>query len=295
MWLLLAVGSAIFSGATAVIAKFGIKKVDSALAVALRSVIILAFAWMVVLVGGGWKDIDRAHGFALLFPLLSGSANAIAWLCYFKALSNGTVNQVAPIDKAGIALTFLGAHFLWGRPLGIQKIISITLILLGAALMYEKDAKSTPVDTQSSKVRFKRSWLFWAVASAALASAATLLSKTGARRLDADLSYAIRSGVMFVIAWSYVLIKKTHTNIGLQSRKSILYIGLSGLTTALAWLCYFRALADPTAEAGIVQAIDKLSILVSVTAAKFALNERLTCKAYIGLILLVAGIINLLF
>lgn len=304
MWLVFALASALLSGTTAVLAKYGIQKVDSSLAVALRSVVMLAFAWMILLLFGGWTELVRADPQALLFPLCSGATNSLAWISYFKALRIGSVSQVASIDKAGLTLTILGGWLLLGESMTAAKWISVALILIGALL--SADGESNPQsksEEQSSNVYYcsqarqspSKSWIFWAVLSAVSASATTLLSKAGVASVSSDLSFAIRTGVMFVIAWATVITKRELNQVRQISRKAMCFLGLSGLTTALAWLCYFKALASPDAQAGIVQPIDKLSILVSAAGAKWLLNERIKPKAVLGLALLTGGIVILLF
>lgn len=294
MWLWYALGSAVLSGSTAILAKYGAKKVDSSVAVALRSTVILAFAWLIVLTGDGWRDIGRVSGKTLILPLLSGASSAFAWLCYFRALRSGKIGQVAPIDKASIILTMLGGSIFLGEPMSVKKAISIVLVGIGALLMYERTSSNDLTSEIVHKVRFKHSWLIWALASTVFTALTTLLSKAGTRHLDSDLGFAIRTGVMFVITWSMVFIGHKADDIKQINRNSMLFVGLSGLSTALAWFCYFRALASPSAEAGIVQPTDKLSILVSMAGAKLLFKEKLSSRSFAGLCLLTAGILVLI-
>ncbi len=327
MWLVFALASAGFAGATSVLAKYGIQKVDSNLAVALRTVVILAFAWLMVLITGGWADIGNAIGLNLLFLILSGVATGLSWLCYFKALQMGSVNQVAPVDKSSTALTMIGGWLFLDEPMTAAKIFSIVLILVGMLLMLEKktlgnpqilseaasgaasaaspgtnglNAAASDSDSQTAGCSKRRGalnrkgWLFWAIASVVFAAATTLLSKAGVQNLNSDLALAIRTGIVLIMAWLIVFSQGTQKQIGKIERKSMLFIGLSGLSTGLSWLCYFRALADKHAQAGIVQPIDKLSILVSVVLARIFFGEKLSWRARIGLLILVAGILILL-
>lgn len=303
MWLIYALGSALFSGATSVLAKCGAQKIDSRLTVALRSVVILAFAWATVLITGSYADIGRVGAKALIFPLLSGITNSLSWMCYFRALRMSAVNRVAAVDKAGITLTIVGGWLILGEPMTGTKIASCVLILIGAWLMVEKTQTSeetkddaaiegAPKAAQNGKKA--QSWLFWAIISALLTAATTILSKMGVARLDSDLGFAIRTGVMFILSWSAVVYNGSHRTIKQIDRKAMLFIALSGLTTASAWLCYFRALASPNAQAGIVQPIDKLSILVSVLLAGVIFKEKLSRRSAVGLIVLTVGILILL-
>ncbi len=298
-----ALGSALFSGTTAVLAKYGMKKVDSDVAVALRSVVILAFAWLTVLITGSYGDIGRAKGDALVFPLLSGITNALSWICYFKALRESSVSQAASVDKAGITLTIVGGWLFLHEPMTGTKLISIPLIIGGALLMIDKmqttdkctdEIEAAQPQEPFGKCRKQKNWLIWSVKSAVLASATTLLSKAGVEKLSSDLGFAIRTCVMFVIAWTTVIGKKKQDSIGRIDRKTMLFVGLSGLSTAFAWLCYFRALASKGAQAGIVQPIDKLSILVSVFLERTVFKEKLKHRSTIGLLILTGGMLILL-
>lgn len=301
MWLIWALASAFLSGTTVLLAKSGTRKVPPDWTVALRSTVILAFAWLTVLFTGSYKTLVGANFGALVFPLLSGITNSFAWICYFKALRLGSIDKVAPIDKAGITLTMIGGWLFLKEEMTAAKIISIIMILIGAALMTERRAptnskeNSTNLPSAPFADRAKPStWLIWALASAVLAAATTILSKMGVNGMSSETAFGIRAGVMFVIAWSLILFKGKLKEEKSFEPKSVVFVGLSGLTTAVAWLCYFKALSFEQAEAGIVQPIDKLSILVSVLGARLIFKEELKRRGLLGLAVLTAGIIVLI-
>ena len=105
LWLFFALGSAFFAGITAILAKIGIQHVNSTLATALRTVVVLVFSWLMVLVAGSLGEIRNISGRTLVFLVLSGLSTGASWLCYFRALQLGDVNKVAPIDKSSTVLT----------------------------------------------------------------------------------------------------------------------------------------------------------------------------------------------
>ena len=105
LWLWAAVLSAVFAGLTSILAKCGIRKTDSDLAMALRTVVVLAFSWLMVLAAGSADTITEIGKKSQLFLVLSGLATGASWICYFKALSLGDVNKVVPIDKSSTVLT----------------------------------------------------------------------------------------------------------------------------------------------------------------------------------------------
>ena len=124
MWLLFACGSALFAGVTAVLAKIGMQHINSTIATALRTIIVLLFSWLMVLLTGAFSGIGSISGKTLVFLLLSGCATGASWLCYFKALQLGDVSQVAPIDKSSTILTMLLAFLLLGESLTWLKLCS---------------------------------------------------------------------------------------------------------------------------------------------------------------------------
>ncbi len=120
-WILLASGSAFFAGITAVLAKIGIRNVNSNLATAIRTIVVLVFSWLMVFIKGsqtGLADIDAR---SLVFLVLSGLATGASWLCYFKALQLGDVNKVAPVDKSSTVLTVLLAFLFLGEPVTLYR------------------------------------------------------------------------------------------------------------------------------------------------------------------------------
>lgn len=136
MWWLYALLSAVFAALTAVLAKIGIRGVDSNLATAIRTVVILVLAWGIVYFQGGLAQLGQLTRTNLLFLGLSGLATGLSWLCYFRALQLGTVAQVAPVDKLSVALAiglsvvFLGEKLTWHTSLGAALIIGGTLVLI---------------------------------------------------------------------------------------------------------------------------------------------------------------------
>lgn len=107
MWILFAFGSAFFAGVTSVLAKCGIRKTDSTVATAIRTIVVLLFSWLMVFVVGSQNQMSTIDGQTLLFLLLSGLATGASWLCYFKALQLGDINKVVPIDKSSTILTIV--------------------------------------------------------------------------------------------------------------------------------------------------------------------------------------------
>lgn len=286
MWLLYALGSALFAGMTAVLAKTGIKNTDSNLATALRTVIVLLFSWLMVFVVGSQHTIGEISAVSLTFLILSGGATGASWLCYFKALQLGNVNKVAPIDKSSTILTILFAFLFLGETPTVWMGVGIILLAVGTYLMIQR-RESEPTDVKS------KSWLFYAVLSAVFAALTSILGKIGIQGIESNLGTAIRTVVVLVMAWGIVLFQKKYVLIKDIDKKSCIFLMLSGLATGLSWLCYYRALQE--GKASLVVPIDKLSIVVSIAFSRIFLKEKLTGKAFAGLLLIIAGTMLLLF
>ena len=264
---------------TSILAKIGIKNTDSTAATAVRTIIILFFSWIMVFVTGQFGGINDISGKTLAFLILSGLATGGSWLCYFKALQIGDVNKVTPVDKSSTVLTMLLAFIILGEELSLLKIVCIILIGAGTYLMIEK--KETDKQTTG------KGWLFYAVLSAVFASLTSILGKIGISGVPSNLGTAIRTIVVLIMAWVMVFVTKKQNELKKIDRKSMLFICLSGLTTGLSWLCYYKALQD--GQASIVVPTDKLSILVTVAFSCIVLKEKLTKKSLLGLVLITVG------
>ena len=280
MWLFFALGSAFFAGITAVLAKIGIENVNSTLATALRTVVVLAFSWLMVFVVGSQGGIAQISGPTLLFLVLSGLSTGASWLCYFKALQLGDVNKVAPIDKSSTVLTILLALIFLGEPVSIPQALGVVGIGVGTLLMITKK------EVEDGKPHSK-AWLVYAFLSAVFASLTSIFGKIGVENVESNLGTAIRTIVVLVMAWVMVFVTGEQKGIRSIGKKSWVFLFLSGITTGLSWLCYYRALQD--GPASVVVPIDKLSILVTIVFSWIVLKEKLTPKAAVGLVLILAG------
>lgn len=134
-WLFYAILSAIFAALTAILAKIGIKNVDSNLATAIRTVIILFFAWGIVLFQGTFSKLSSVSRFSLFFLILSGIATGLSWIFYFKALQIGKASQVSPIDKLSLVITIILAAFILKEKISLPIAIGAVLMSIGAILI----------------------------------------------------------------------------------------------------------------------------------------------------------------
>lgn len=279
LWLFFALGSALFAGLTAILAKIGIENVNSTLATALRTVVVLVFSWVMVFIVGSQSGIGDISGRTLLFLVLSGLATGASWLCYFRALQLGDVNKVTPIDKSSTVLTILLAFILLGEPISLPQAAGVVGIGAGTLLMVSKK------ETQSEVKGVK--WFIYALLSAVFASLTSIFGKIGVENVDSNLGTAIRTIVVLVMAWLMVFITGEQKGLRQISRKSWIFLILSGFATGGSWLCYYRALQD--GPASVVVPIDKLSILVTIFFSWVVLKEKLSRRAAVGLVLIVLG------
>lgn len=277
MWILFAVGSAFFAGATSVLAKAGIKSVSSDFATAFRTGVVLLFSWLMVFVVGCQNAVSTITPRALVFLALSGAATGLSWLCYFKALSIGNLSKVVAVDKSSTFLTILLALIFFREPFHWLTGLGIAVMIAGTALMLEKgDAK-----------KGERGWLFYAAGSAVFAALQSILGKVGVQDMDSTLATALRTVVVLIFAWAIVLGKKEGGDWKKMTRRDAVLLVLSGITTGASWLCYYRALQ--TGRASVVVPIDKCSILFAVALSAIFLNEKQTRRSLLALALVVAG------
>ena len=134
-WLIFALLSAVFAAATAILAKIGIKGVDPDLATAVRTSVILVIAWGIAFARGQALGVTSLSRKTLLFLALSGVATGLSWLCYFRALQMGKVSQVAPVDKASLALALVFAMVFLGESLTVKTAAGAGLILVGTLVL----------------------------------------------------------------------------------------------------------------------------------------------------------------
>ena len=285
MWILYALGSAFFAGVTSILAKVGVKDVDSHVATAIRTIIVLIFSWIMVFIIGSQSTILNIDGKTFLFLILSGLSTGASWLCYFKALQLGDVNKVVPIDKSSTILTMILAFIFLNEKITINMVIGMIGIAIGTYLMIQKKEKA-------EKIVKGKAWLIYALLSALFASLTSILGKVGIENIESNLGTAIRTIVVLIMSWIIVFATKKQSDVKKIDKRSLIFLILSGIATGASWLCYYKALQDGLAS--IVVPIDKLSILVTVLFAYIFLKEKLSKKSLLGLILIVVGTLLLL-
>lgn len=280
LWLFAAVLSALFAGLTSILAKCGIKKTDSDVATLLRTMVVLIFSWLMVIIVGSAPQITAIEPISFIFLILSGLATGASWICYFKALSIGDVNKVVPIDKSSTVLSVIFAIIFFNETNNLPvKIAATALLSIGIIFMIEKKQVTNKSNSNS--------WFWYAVGAAIFAALTSILAKMGISNVESNLGTAIRTGVVLIMAFIIVLLKGKQSQIKTVEKKELLFIILSGLATGASWLCYYYAIQKGIVS--VVVPIDKLSIIVSIFFSYIVFREKLTKKAFLGLLLMVCG------
>nr|WP_073294228.1 EamA family transporter [Parolsenella massiliensis] len=277
MWMAAAVASALFAGLTSILAKCGIRNTDSDVATAIRTLVVLVFAWVMALITV--PDVPTALGAisarSYVFLALSGLATGGSWICYFKALSVGDVNKVVPIDKSSTALSTLLAIVLFGETSHLAvKLVATVAILAGTLMMIERHE-------QTGEAVSGTGWLVPAVLSAVFAALTSILAKVGIEGVDSNLATALRTCVVLVMAWAIVAGRGKLPLVRRARGRELAFLCASGLATGASWLCYYYAVQ--TGQVSVVVQLDKLSILVSIAFSRLAFGERLSRRAAAGL------------
>ena len=291
LWILYAIGSAVFAAATTILAKIGLKNVNSHLATAIRTMVVLIFAWSIVFIVGSYDEISQISGRTWVFLVLSGLSTGGAWLCRLRALKLGDVNKVIPIDKSSTILTITFAIIFLGEPITWLTVAGMTLIGTGAWLMI-KFKKSDGEDKKTNK-----SWIVFAVLTAVFAALTAIFGRVGVMEIngvpniEANLWTAIRTTVVVPLCWIMILVTKNNVKSNDKREKitlkSWVFLVLSGIATGGSWLFFYHALQ--IGNAGQVVPIDKLSIVLVMLFARLFLGERFTKRSLAGLALLVVG------
>lgn len=285
LWILMAIGSSFFAGLTAILAKLGIKKTDSDVATTLKTIVVLIFSWIMVLIVGSAESISDISNKSFLFLVLSGIATGASWICYFKALSIGNINKVTVVDKSSMILSVLLAIILFGETNNlIIKLALIVLYSLGVFLMIEK---------KSDKKETKKRWFILALAAALFASLTTILAKVGIKDVESNLATAIRTSVVLIMSFMNILIKKKENLLTQVEPKEMIFIFLSGVATGASWLCYYYAIQNGIVS--VVVPIDKMSALFTILFSFIVFKERISKKSLIGLILMLISTLALVF
>jgi transporter family protein len=282
MSILLALLAAVFASFTAILAKIGIENVNSNLATAVRTVVVVIMAFVMVVITGQTSNIFSISMHALLFLFLSGLATGLSWLCYFKAIQIGDVSKVAPIDNSSIVLTIIFSFLILREPAPIVVVFGGILISIGTFFLIGKNNKNT------EKKGFSfQPYLYFAVLSAIFAALTSILARIGIQSVDSNVATFIRTVVIIIFSWGIVFFQGTYKELNKITKKSFSFLIMSGIATGLSWLCYYGALA--LGRVSVVSPIDKLSVVPTIILSFIILKETPTKYKIAGAIMISIG------
>ncbi|WP_281624452.1 EamA family transporter [Senegalimassilia anaerobia] len=284
LWLVAAFASALFAGIVSILAKCGIKTIDSDVATALRTCVVAVFTWVMVAIAGSAGTIGGISPKSWLFLALSGLATGGSWICYFKALSIGDVNKVVPIDKSSTLMAVLLSIVLFNETgdLG-HRLAGTAMTTAGTFLMIKRKSGNA----NGTSERDYRASIAYALAAAVFAALTSVLAKVGIEGVESNLATAIRTMFVLAMAWAIVAGKGKMGLVRGANRRELAFLAASGLATGASWLCYYYAIQ--MGQVSVVVQVDKLSLLVSIAFAAVVFGERLSRRGGIGLALIVAG------
>ena len=285
MSIMLALLAALFAALTSILAKIGINNVNSNLATAIRTFVVLFMAYSVVRITGQWDVLYNIPIKAWVYIILSGITTGLSWLCFFKAIQIGDVSKVVPIDKSSVVITILLSFIILKEPMTPLVLAGGTIITIGTFILIGKRKKK-------KKEGYFQSYIFLAVLSAIFAALTSILAKIGIEDVDSNVATFIRTVVILIFAWSIVFFQKTHKELKTITSKSYIFLILSGIATGLSWLCYFAAIQ--IGQVSIVSPIDKFSVVITMVLSFIILKERPDKNTIIGGLAITLGTILLI-
>ncbi len=285
MSIVLALLAALFASFTAILAKVGIENVNSNLATAVRTIVVLIMAFLIVIITGQLDTIPQISTSALWFILFSGLATGFSWLFFFKALAIGDVSKVVPIDKSSVVLTIIFSILVLGEPAEPLVLAGGAIIAMGTFILIGKNEE---------KKRFSGSqrYIVYAIIGAVFAALTSILAKIGMEDVNSNVATFLRTIVILLFAWIIVFFQGTHKKLTSITKKGYLFLVLSGVATGLSWLCYFAAIA--MGKVSIVAPIDKFSVVITMILSFIILKEKAAKHIIIGGIIITVGTILLI-
>ncbi|MCP8969316.1 EamA family transporter [Ectobacillus ponti] len=279
--------AALFAALTTVLAKMGIQNVDSNLATAIRTIVVVCMASLIVLATGRWDSLFAVSGTSLLYLVLSGITTGLSWICFFRAIQIGDVSKVVPIDKFSTVMTILLAFLILHEPITPLVFVGGFLITIGTLMLIGRKP-----DAPAQRKKATQSYLLLAVLSAFFAAATSILAKIGIEAVDSNAATLIRTVVILFFIWAIVFFQGTYREVRNITKKSFWFLVLSGCATGLSWLCYFAALA--MGKVSIVAPIDKFSVVITMVLSFLVLKEKASKRTILAGVVITAGTVVLI-
>ena len=299
IYILFALIASIFTSLTTILAKVGIKNVNSNFATCFRTFIVIICSLILCLIQDTFKETVKFNYINIIFIILSSIATFLSWIFYYKALKIGEVSKVVAIDKCSFVLTsILFIIFFFSDTTNngniftiISIVCSIILMISGTLLMLDLKKKKDINIESNSEFKHKKKYLIYALLSAIFASLVSLFIKIGLNNISSSILTFYRTILVFIFALIIVIVKKDYIGISKIDAKSYIFLTLSGLSTGIAWISEYEALNIPNSNPLVVSSITKLSIILTFIVSFIFFKEKANKKTISGVILLTLGIV----
>ena len=299
IYILFAFIASIFTSLTTILAKVGIKNVNSNFATCFRTFIVIICSLILCLIQDTFKETVKFNYINIIFIILSSIATFLSWIFYYKALKIGEVSKVVAIDKCSFVLTtILFIIFFFNDTTNngniftiISIVCSIILMISGTLLMLDLKKKKDINIENNSEFKYKKKYIIYALLSAIFASFVSLFIKIGLNNISSSILTFYRTILVFIFALIIVIVKKDYIGISKINAKSYIFLTLSGLSTGIAWISEYEALNIPNSNPLVVSSITKLSIILTFIVSFVFFKEKANKKTISGVILLTLGIV----
>ena len=299
IYILFALIASIFTSLTTILAKVGIKNVNSNFATCFRTFIVIICSLILCLIQDTFKETVKFNYINIIFIILSSIATFLSWIFYYKALKIGEVSKVVAIDKCSFVLTtILFIIFFFNDTTNngniftiISIVLSLSLMIAGTLLMLDLKKKKDINIENNSEFKYKKKYIIYALLSAIFASFVSLFIKIGLNNISSSILTFYRTILVFIFALIIVIVKKDYIGISKINAKSYIFLTLSGLATGIAWISEYEALNIPNSNPLVVSSITKLSIILTFIVSFIFFKEKANKKTISGVILLTLGIV----
>lgn len=299
IYILFALIASIFTSLTTILAKVGIKNVNSNFATCFRTFIVIICSLILCLIQDTFKETVKFNYINIIFIILSSIATFLSWIFYYKALKIGEVSKVVAIDKCSFVLTtILFIIFFFNDTTNngnvftiISIVLSLSLMIAGTLLMLDLKKKKDINIENNNENKYKKKYIIYALLSAIFASLVSLFIKIGLNNISSSILTFYRTILVFIFALIIVIVKKDYIGISKIDAKSYIFLTLSGLSTGIAWISEYEALNIPNSNPIVVSSITKLSIILTFIVSFIFFKEKANKKTISGVILLTLGIV----
>ena len=286
LWITAAWLSAISAAAATLFIKCRVKRTDSSVITLIQTIVMLIGSCLITLFTGGFKGSSLPGALSLFYMVLSGISTGLTWLCYYKALQDGSASRVMPIEKANIVLTILIAIFLFHERSNLTvKLIGVVVILAGILILLWYSRRSEGGGNSRS------SWLTYALLSSLFAALNTIFSKLSLSGMGSNLGTTINTAVALPVILLFAGLTHKLQQVKQVPASDFVWIVLSGLSTCSCWLCYYYAVKYGPMT--VVAPVNKMSVPIVILFSTLFLKEKTRPAEGAGLFAIVIGMLGI--